>query len=201
LRRAHDRSATERRISQAEFAVAATSPAWQAAAFGELPAMIVDLVSPLPRRECVSRLKMKTDPAWGGAGTVVGSVRETSFRLRKRIYYRNSFQYSLSGELIDDHGRPRLHCSIGLHPLVRIFFTVWFGGVLLGCGMVSIWMARAYAHGALPPNWWPGAGVPFLMLEGGIAILMFGKHLARDEPAFLIVFLRRGLDAQESQGG
>jgi hypothetical protein len=29
---------------------------------------------------------------------------------------------------------------------------------------------------------------------------MFGKHLARDEPAFLIVFLRRGLDAQESQG-
>ncbi len=141
---------------------------------------------------------MKTDPAWGGAGTVVGSVRETSFRLRKRIYYRNSFQYSLSGELIDDHGQTRLHCRIGLHPLVRIFFTVWFGGVLLGCGMAN---GCRRAHGALPPNWWPGAGVPFLTLAGGFALLMFGKYLARDEPAFLIDFLRRGLDARESQGG
>jgi hypothetical protein len=134
------------------------------------------LVSPLPRQECVSRLKMKTDSGWGGAAAVVGSVGE------------NSFQYSLSGELIDDHGRTRLHCSIGMHPLVRIFFTIWFGGVLLGCGMVSIWMAQAYAHGALPPNWWPGAGVPFLMLAGGFALLTFGKHLARDEPASLIDF-------------
>jgi hypothetical protein len=55
--------------------------------------MVFDLISPLSREECARALRSKIDPAWGG--TVVGSVNETSFRLRKRISYRNSFQASL----------------------------------------------------------------------------------------------------------
>jgi hypothetical protein len=160
--------------------------------------MAFDLISPLSREECVRRLRSKIDPAWGG--TVVGSVSETSFRLRKRIYYRNSFQYSLSGKLIDDNGQTRLHCRIGLHPFVRAFLVVWFGGVLIGCVAVTIQMANGLMHGSLPTNGWPGAAIPFLMLAGGFALVTAGKYFARDESAFLLDFLHRSLDARDGHG-
>jgi hypothetical protein len=156
--------------------------------------MVFDLTSPLSREECVQRLRSKADPAWSGA--VIGSVGETSFRLRKRIYYRNSFQYSLSGKLIDDNGQTRLHCRIGPHPLVLAFLVIWFGGVLVACGAVSVWIAGAFAHRAHPSNLWPGAAIPFLMLAGGVALVMLGRYFARDEPDYLIDFLRKSLDAR-----
>ena len=53
--------------------------------------MVFDLISPLPREECVQRLKMKADPAWSEA--VTGSVSENSFRLRKRT--KISFQIAV----------------------------------------------------------------------------------------------------------
>jgi hypothetical protein len=158
--------------------------------------MVFDLISPLSREECVSTLKMKTDAAWGG--TVAGSVNETSFRLRKRIYYRNSFQYSLSGKLIDDNGQTRLHGRVGLHPFVRAFLAIWFGVVLIGCGWMAVRMAGAISRGTAAANLSPADAVPFLMLAGGAALVGFGKYLARDEPAFLIDFLRRSLDARDS---
>jgi hypothetical protein len=174
--------------------VAAASLAWQIKA-GGLPPMAFDLISPLSREACVSRLRSKTDPAWSGA--VVGSIGETSFRLRKRIYYRNSFQYSLSGKLIDHNGQTRLRCRIGLHPLVRAFLVVWFGGVLIGCGAITARLAGVLARGASPVNRWPGAAVPFLMLVGGLALVMSGRYLARDEPDFLIDFLRKNLETRD----
>jgi hypothetical protein len=39
----------------------------------------------------------------------------------------------------------------------------------------------------------------FLMLAGGFAALMLGKYLARDGANFLIDFLRKTLEARDSQ--
>ena len=154
--------------------------------------MVIDLISPLPRGECVQRLKMKADPAWSGA--VIGSVGEASFRLRKRIFYRNSFQASLSGKLIDDQQGTRVHCRVGLHPFVTAFLTVWIGIVLIGC----IWMIASLVSGAIPANRWPQAAIPFLMLAGGVALLKVGQFLSRDEADFLVDFLRKTIDARDS---
>jgi hypothetical protein len=156
--------------------------------------MIFDLISPLSREECVQRLRMKADPAW--SGTVIGSVGQTSFRLRKRIGYRNSFQYSLSGKMIDDNGGTRLHCRIGLHPFVLVFLAFWFGVVLIGCGMVSVQTVSALARGAPLVGLWPGAAIPFLMLAAAAALVLFGRHLGRGEPGFLIDVVRQTLDAR-----
>jgi hypothetical protein len=156
--------------------------------------MTFDLISPLPREECVRRLSSKTGSAWDGS-TVIGSIGETSFRLRKRIFYRNSFQASLSGKLIDDNGETRVHCRVGLHPFVTAFLTVWIGIVLIGC----IWTIVSLASGAIPAKQWPQAGIPFLMLAGGVAILKVGQYLSRDEADFLVDFVRRTLDARDSE--
>lgn len=110
--------------------------------------MVIDLISPLSREECVRRLSSKTGTAWDGTA-VIGSVGETAFRLRKRISYRNSFQASLSGKLIDDRQGTRLHCSGGPHPFVTAFLAVWIGGVPIGFARRSMRaMARASADAA-----------------------------------------------------
>jgi hypothetical protein len=155
--------------------------------------MAFNLISPLPREECVRRLGMKTGTAWDGSA-VIGSIGETSFRLRKRIFYRNSFQASFSGKLIDDQQGTLLHCRVGLHPFVTAFLTVWIGIVLIRC----IWMIVSLASGAIPANRWPQAVIPFLMLAGGVALLKVGQFFSRDEADLLVDFLRRTLDARDS---
>jgi hypothetical protein len=160
--------------------------------------MTVDLISPLPAEECVQRLRFKTAEGW--SGSVIGSIGETSFRLRKRIGYRNSFQTSLYGKIIAENGQTRLHCKIGLHPFVRVFLMIWFGGVSIGCAAMVI---RAFdllrsGHGSFPMNGWQAFAVPFLMLGFGAVLVGGGKHLARDEQDFLIDYVRRAVDAREA---
>jgi hypothetical protein len=156
--------------------------------------MALALMSPLPREECAQRLRMNTGTAWDGA-TVIGFVGENSFRLRKRISYRNSFQASLSGKLIDDPQGTRPRCRVGLHPFVTAFLAVWIGGVLIGC----IAVVMSLASGAIPANRWPQAAIPFLMLAGGVAFLKVGQFLSGDEADFLIDFLRKTLEARDSE--
>ena len=128
--------------------------------------------------------------------TVTGSVTETSFRLRKRIYYRNSFQASLSGEMIDDGRGTRLRCTVGLHPFVRVFLFVWIGIVIIAaCAMIMQLLS-----GAIPARRWPQAMIPLFMLCGGVALLKVGQFLSRDEADFLVDFLRKRLDARDNGG-
>ena len=159
--------------------------------------MTVDLISPLSVEECVQRLRFKTAEGW--SGSVVGSVGETSFRLRKRIGYRNSFQISLYGKIIAENGETRLHCRAGLHPFVRAFLLFWFGGVSIGCGAMVIRTIDLLRHaqGALPANGWQALAVPFGMLGFGVVLVGSGKYLARDERDFLIDYVRRAVDARE----
>jgi hypothetical protein len=154
--------------------------------------MVIDLISPLPREECLSRLIA----AVIDRTTVTGSISKTSFRLRKRIYYRNSFQASLSGQLIDEGRGTRLHCKVGLHPFVTAFLFVWIGGVTIGCGAMIV----ALLSGSIPAQQSMAAAVPFLMLAGGIALLKVGQFAARDEANFLVDYLRKTLEARDSPG-
>ena len=157
--------------------------------------MTFDLISPLPAEQCVQRLRFKTAEGW--SGSIVGSVGETSFRLRKRIGYRNSFQTSLHGKIVAENGETRLHCRAGLHPFVRAFLAVWFGGVSIGCGAVVIGAINLLRSGQLAASGWQWLAVPFLMLGFGVVLVGSGKYLARDEADFLIDFVRRALDARE----
>jgi hypothetical protein len=157
--------------------------------------MVFDLISPLSRQDCVLRLKSKADPAWSDA--VRGSVGENSFRLSRRIPYRNSFQPCVSGTFVDDNGQTRLHCRVGLHPLVQAFCIVWFGVVAIGCGAMVAAMAGLLPSHTAPAKLWPGAAVPFLMLAAGAGLVGFGKFIGRDDAEFLKDLLRRTLEARE----
>ena len=164
--------------------------------------MTFDLISPLPLRECVRRLRAATDSGLAMAGTrpVLGSVGDKSIRLRQRFYSRQSVQCWLSGKFVEENGQTRLRCTFGLHPFARILLEYWIGAVLLGGGFVLVRTVRVYlsGHGALPPNLWLGIVIPLLMLGFGIVLLAFGDYVTVDEPRFLIEFIKRTIEAREA---
>src|SRR5262245_1972166 len=102
----------------------------------------VDLISPLPRDECVRRLREKTDPPGWQIYTriyglevkiydstvsprpLAGYISDTDFQIGKRLQGGQS-QARLFGEIIDDDGKTRLHCFVGVHPFVVVFFAFW----------------------------------------------------------------------------
>jgi hypothetical protein len=62
--------------------------------------------------------------------------------------------------------------------------------------MVTVSSVGELGRGAPLASLRPEAAIPFLMLAGAFALVMFGRYLGRDEPDFLIDVLRQTLDAR-----
>jgi len=162
--------------------------------------MTFDLISPLPQKECVRRLRAATDGGWAMSGTkpVLGAVGDTSIRLRKRNYYWHSSQCWLSGTFVEEDGQTRLQCSVGLHPFVRRFLEYWIGAVLLAGGFVLVKTIRLFLIDPSAPNLWLGIVVPLFMLGFGVILLTLGDYFSGDEAGFLVEFVERTIDAREA---
>src|SRR5262249_30190429 len=94
----------------------------------------VVLDSPLPRDECVRRLREAVENELPAHARVVGRVDDSSLRLRKRlIAARNSFQTCLTATIEDEGGSTRLFCRFGPHGFVVVFMLFWFLAVLGFC--------------------------------------------------------------------
>jgi len=160
-----------------------------------------DLVSPITRDECARRLREKTESRFLAIFSnkpVAGHVGYTSFRIRKRIAYRNSFQPHLSGELLNESGRTRVRCRVGMHPAVIAFMAIWFGGVLIGGGSVMIGAIGSLVRGHATAHAWTTVAAVAFMLSGGVAMGALGRFAGRNEPRFLIDFLRDTIAVQEA---
>jgi hypothetical protein len=163
--------------------------------------MTFDLVSPLPLAECVCRLRAATDSSFAIAGSkpVLGTVRETGIRLRRRSYYRHGSQCWLSGKFTEENGGTRLHFTVGMHPFVRTFLEYWVACIFLGGGWVLVRTLRALwaAQAPLPQHLWLGLVVPPMLLGFGVVLLMSGGHNFGSDPRFLLEFVARTIDGKE----
>ena len=81
----------------------------------------IDLFSPFTPEECVDRLRAGL---LNLSSDVDGRVEHDWIRLRKKNFYRNSFQTFLHAKLKPEGNGTRLHGSLGLHPLVLGFMAV-----------------------------------------------------------------------------
>jgi hypothetical protein len=163
--------------------------------------MTFDLVSPLPLAECIRRLRAATDRAWAIAGKkpVLGFIGDSTIRLRRRSYYRQNSQCWLSGKFTEENGLTRLHCTAGMHPVMRTLLEYWIGAVMLGGGYVFVRALKTFlaATGPVPDYLWLGLALPPLLLGFGVVLLVFGEQNFGGDPRFLVDFVAGAIDGKE----
>jgi hypothetical protein len=158
----------------------------------------LDLYSPLAPSACASRIRAEIDvekfvslSALFGSKPVVGRVTDSTLRLRKRIWYRNSFQTYLTATMRPEGSGTRICGEFAMHGFARAFMAVWFGLVLLIGGGSFIF---ALISGLRDTSQLQSALSVFLfgapMLVFGTLLVWFGRYLARDEARFMTEFLR-----------
>ena len=163
----------------------------------------VEIVTALPREECLRRLRNALGARWSlnFSKPVVGWTDGRKLRMRKRIWYGNSFQAILAGTMSDDGTGTRIHCKIRVNRLAQIFFSIWLSGVFIFSAVfaVSAIVSLVRHDGPVAENL---EKLAFLVLFIGFAagLVSIGRWLARDEPRFLIEYLTRTLEAQVVEG-
>jgi hypothetical protein len=164
--------------------------------------MIVDFLSPLPRAECQQRLHRHVSSEWSLVtdSGVVGSIDGDSFRLRKKIYYRNAFQKHLYGALSDaPGGGTAIHCEAREMDLRWVFILAGVIAALAFAGVaLTMFTHRAQLHDVpMVALIGPALVVPLLVaiMVGAVAL---GRTISRNEPQFLVAFLKRTLDAKDA---
>jgi len=166
----------------------------------------VQLYSPHPPAECVARLRAVINsehlfclPNWFGTEPVSGRVTETSLRLSKRIWYRNSFQSFLFAKMRPEAGGTVISGKVGMHPFTSVFMCIWLGVAFIFGGIILVPSVRSLiAHpDNIQQETWVGCAVPLLMPTFGFCLVWCGRFLARNEDRFLTDFLSQTLDAKE----
>ena len=121
-----------------------------------------------------------------GVHTISGWVTGDEVRLVARRPFRNSWRPILRARVVATPGGCELVGSIGTHPAVKVFMTVWlcFAGLLAVLG--AVFGTGSERLVALPP---------FLMIAFGLALNYFGHSLGRHDARALIKWLGRRLSA------
>ena len=172
---------------------------------------VIELASSLPPDECAARLRAAIDQegvlsATGlfGSKPVAGRIAGHRVRLRKRIWYRNSFQTFMIGSLEGRDGSTIFRGKAGMHPFVTGFMAVWFGlltlivGAAFVAGIGALFGGRGDPLGVI--------ALPVGLAFGG-GFVWFGRWLARNEEAFLVGFVAEVIaaghapDAEADGGG
>jgi hypothetical protein len=170
-------------------------------AFG-FEASRIDLVSPLARDDCVHRLRGLTGSFWiiFGSRPLIGRVDEISFSVRMRMKNNNmnSFQTSLYGVFEQESRQTRLRCRFGLHPTVVALIIFWIGGLSL-IGAAVVVNAIVHSSSGSAPSLIALAG-PFLMVGFAVALVKFGRYVARDEASDMLDILAKSLNTRVVPG-
>jgi hypothetical protein len=117
-------------------------------------------------------------------------------RVRKRIFYRNSFQIHLSATLIEEDGHTRVICRFGMHPVVVVFLVFWFGVLLLaGGGGIIAGVLKLISEPRLAVGDLVGELIPAMMLVFGVMLVPVARYLGAGERLTLTEFVRRTLKA------
>ena len=136
-----------------------------------------------------------------GGHPVLGEVGADSFRLRKRIFYRNDFARQFYGRFESEPGGTRIEGYFDVRLFPRIFMTVWFAGVISIGAIIFVEAVRDLMGGGHPfaNNLWIGLVTAPAMLLFGIGLLWFCRWLSRSGETFIVEHLKATLSAQAEE--
>ena len=151
----------------------------------------------LAPESCRERLRARVGSIWNPFSSwshpVRGRVTEKGFWIEKSIHYRNSFQTVARGRWIPEGNGSRIDVTLGMNRFMVVFILAWL--VLVGGIGVMWWFIDSPATNPRPEKF-PAlaAALPLLMLVLGVALVAFGRWLARNEAPELTQFLIRELE-------
>jgi hypothetical protein len=141
----------------------------------------VEFSSAFGLEESVERLRTATKRSVFSAlseTAAVGKVSEKSVRLQRVIpMIGNSFKPFFLGRFQSSEGKVLLVGRFTMLPIVKVFMTFWFGSLAL----VSLGLLFGL-NSTMPV---PAVFGPLVMVGGGVAMVAFGKWLARNDVAWL----------------
>jgi hypothetical protein len=141
----------------------------------------VEFRSAFGLEESVERLRAATKRSVFSAlseTAAVGKVSEKTVRLQRAIpLVGNSFKPFFMGRFRSSEGKITLVGRFTMLPVIKVFMGFWFGFLLL----ISLgFLFDANSRGRIPAILGPLA-----MIGAGVALLAFGKWLARNDIAWL----------------
>ena len=158
----------------------------------------------IPIHECKTRLASAVDAerlalsmsGYAGSKPILGKLRDATFRLQKRRYYRNSFAPFFFGRFVASAGGTFIEGNFRMHLFVRVFMMFWFSFLA-----VFAVMALVLPSGGQPEAPWGKA--PLLlgavaMAAFGVGLVKFGGWLGHGEERAIVDFLKSTLEADET---
>ena len=135
---------------------------------------------------------------FGGWRPVLGEVGNDSFRLRKRIGYRNDFARQFYGKFIPESGGTRVEGYFAIRPFPRIFMTIWFAGIISIGGIIFAETVKDLIKGGHPFENNPLIGLiaPPALLLFGVGLLCFCSWLSSSGERFILEHLKTTLSAR-----
>ena len=64
-----------------------------------------------------------------GTDQFMGEVTQEGFKIRRIIYYRNSFLPQITGQFLPSPRGTKVQVTMTLHPVVLVFMAIWFAAV------------------------------------------------------------------------
>ena len=149
----------------------------------------VVLLSRLPPAECHRRLNADVRSGWSFDPTqdVAGRVGARGFRLRRFFLVQANYFHAVAAGTFEAAGLgTRIRCAFRMNPLVPAFCA----GAMLALLVLGARHGNADGYFLL------------LFLTGcALALVLYSRWLARDEPEFLTAYLRDLLEAQIVEEG
>ena len=133
-----------------------------------------------------------------GDRPVIGKVYADSFRLQKRIYYRNDFAGQFYGRFQPEAGGTRIEGCFDLPRWSKVFMNVWLAFVALIGAPVFVATVIDLTRGphSTSSDKWVGLLVLPSMVLFGILLPKVGRLLGRGGERFLLKHLQQTLSAR-----
>lgn len=157
----------------------------------------------LPKDECLRRLQKHVGVGgwqrWA-EGTIAAKIRDDHFRLFAwgPANVRNSFAPFFYGILQSEADGTSIRGHFRVHPVVRGFVALWFGGLIAGSALFLFMPQSNWSGGQAPPAL--AVLAPVAMIFLGFGFVHFGRWLARGQRDSIQNFLIRELEARRYIG-
>lgn len=129
----------------------------------------------------------------------VNSEKNKFYLLKTKAYYSNSFSRIFYGELIKKENGTIIQGSFCRHIIVKLFMTIWFGGVIFVGGIMflvcfsNVFLGTSNGDG----NSVLGLIIPPIMFIFGILLVKSGVWFSINEEKYVLEFIRKTLKGEE----